>query len=523
MLMGIALHSAMSFFGAPWPVQDSQQLPLLGLLVASIHGFRMALFFLVSGFFTAMLWRKRGAMALLKQRTQRVLIPLLIGLVTIIPLFRWVSSLSIPSTAQPPVIRSYTEGQDPNARDPQFGATLLSWAAMQGDLKMTQKLLEKGADINATNTDGSTPLHSAVFIGREMLCRYLLDHGANPLAHNANGQLPAQTANLDLKATMYLMGMLQLPPRSPEDIQKGRDLCLKMLPPTPLPTAGIAPGSNSLRDRYLAFVTGGNLSWLFTLSLFEHLWFLWFLCWMIGFFLIWTVLEDKQMIPTGQKFRSWIITPRRFLWLIPLSCMAQYFMGMSGPTLGPDTATGLIPPPHLLFYYGIFFFFGALYYDADDREGALGSNWAIALSIAMLVAFPVGMATLTWLRPVSDLFQVCYAWLMVCGTIGLFRKLLRRENSVLRYLSDASYWMYLAHLPLVVYLQQVLSPLPLPGILKLALILTVSSAFLLLTYQFCVRYTPIGVLLNGRRAIPEKKLVANQIIKQETIIKESSE
>ena len=67
MLLGIVLHSALAYTAGLWPVQDSQNSDGLGFCVVAIHGFRMALFFLLSGYFTAMLWRKRGSQALLKQ------------------------------------------------------------------------------------------------------------------------------------------------------------------------------------------------------------------------------------------------------------------------------------------------------------------------------------------------------------------------------------------------------------------------------------------------------------------------
>ena len=76
----------------PWWVHDrtsSVDGPYDEFLRA-VHGFRMPVFFLLSGFFTAMLWRWRGHRSLLSHRLRRVALPLAIGLVTLVPAVDWV-------------------------------------------------------------------------------------------------------------------------------------------------------------------------------------------------------------------------------------------------------------------------------------------------------------------------------------------------------------------------------------------------------------------------------------------------
>lgn len=51
--------------------------------VQLIHGFRMPVFFLLSGFFCALLWQRRGLRGLLKNRIMRIALPLLICIPTI--------------------------------------------------------------------------------------------------------------------------------------------------------------------------------------------------------------------------------------------------------------------------------------------------------------------------------------------------------------------------------------------------------------------------------------------------------
>ena len=100
---------------------------------------------------------------------------------------------------------------------------------------------------------------------------------------------------------------------------------------------------------------------------------------------------------------------------------------------------------------------------------------------------------------VGNFLQATFAWLMMFGSIGLCRRLLSRESKTLRYISDSSYWLYLIHLPLVILAQWLVRDLQFPAFLKFAGITIVISAFLLITYEYGVRYTPIGRLLNGPR------------------------
>jgi peptidoglycan/LPS O-acetylase OafA/YrhL len=99
----------------------------------------------------------------------------------------------------------------------------------------------------------------------------------------------------------------------------------------------------------------------------------------------------------------------------------------------------------------------------------------------------------------SSMAQIAYTWLMVFGLMGMFRHLLVREHAQIRYLSDASYWMYLAHFPLIIALQYLVQSWPLNSWHKFLLICAVATAILLLAYQTLVRYTWLGALLNGRR------------------------
>lgn len=83
-------------------------------------------------------------------------------------------------------------------------------------------------------------------------------------------------------------------------------------------------------------------------------------------------------------------------------------------------------------------------------------------------------------------------------TLGLFRRFIRQAQPGVRYLADSSYWMYLIHLPIVIWLQILVAELPLHWSLKLVAISLATIAFCLLTYDLLVRPTLVGRVLNGR-------------------------
>jgi peptidoglycan/LPS O-acetylase OafA/YrhL len=101
-------------------------------------------------------------------------------------------------------------------------------------------------------------------------------------------------------------------------------------------------------------------------------------------------------------------------------------------------------------------------------------------------------------------------WSLVFLCIGLFKKLCSRPNDFVRYVADSSYWMYLIHLPVVIWLQVAVAALPLHWSLKLAFISMTTIVIALLTYDLFIRSTFIGWLLNGRR---RARVVAPLVVK----------
>ena len=393
MLLGIGLHAAIPF--VPWRGDDETGVWLLDVFVGFVHGFRMPLFFVISGFFTAMLWRRRGLRSLIRHRLRRVGLPLLVGCFTIIPAV-WIGIIS-------------------------------GWV-ISGEVTWEQ--LESGEGVGAYE----------------------------------------EALEEDLEAV------------------EGDDA-------TDRGGAGTDAESESKAG---AEEKGGEGIG------FAHLWFLWMLLWQVAGFAAVVSWVRRRARRRGVERRLSERAASRILWSLPmLSVLPQLAMVEGG--FGPDTSEGLIPAPQVLVYYACFFGFGALAYDHRGRGGeplmdVVGRRWVIQLAVGTVVLFPAGLALLEGLWSASALLQIVFAWTMSFGLIGLFRRFMPGARFRVRYLSDASYWMYLAHLPLVFVAQGIVARLGLPALVDFVVVCVAVTAALLVAYRYVVRYTFVGRLLNGRRS-----------------------
>lgn len=542
MLLGLVLHAALSFLDIPWAVQDSQRAPWMGLVTASIHGFRMPLFFMISGYFTAMLWQKRGTRGLIKHRAKRIALPLAIGTATLVPLtwgiIIWsaiIGGADRDGDAPPDPTRDiwtaaafgdtdalldHIEAGAPlNAEEPVYGQSPLAWSIITDQRATFEVLLDAGADPGATYRDANAPMHTAAFFGRAWAAEALLEAGAAPFPVNANGETPLDSAAHGEGITMIIAGALGIE-LDFAAVRAGRAEIVAMLESLPEEDgAAAAPDADAASGNGMRLL--GPV--LFEFPFFHYLWFLWFLCWLVAAFAIAAPIATRLAgaLPRGffteGPASALLRTPACLVYLLPLTALTQSLMRQAEfvPTFGPDTSAGMLPMPHVLAHYAVFFGGGALLYAGHGIAPPLARGWKTMLTLAVLM-LPLGLAVthdLPLAEGITDertrdalalATQAAFPWLLTLGLIGLGERVLSRERYWVRYLSDASYWLYLAHLPPIVIGQLLIRDADLPASLKLTVLIVVPTAILMVMYRYLVRYTIVGRLLNGRRARPER-------------------
>ena len=244
-----------------------------------------------------------------------------------------------------------------------------------------------------------------------------------------------------------------------------------------------------------------------------HLWFLYVL--MILYVATMAVRALVDRLDPSQKLRGFIdeLVSASVRWHvavvtlgIPLAAalmaLPVWFYWQGIPT--PDMS--LIPNTPALVGFGTAFAFGWLMHRARDGLAAISTRWYVHLAIGMLatawllhIVHTVGMASP---GRTKNLFACVFGvavWGWVLGLTGAALRFLSNYSAVRRYIADASYWVYLAHLPVVAALQVWMGQWEWHWGVKFPLLLLLSFAVLFASYELLVRHSFIGQWLNGRK------------------------
>lgn len=278
---------------------------------------------------------------------------------------------------------------------------------------------------------------------------------------------------------------------------------------------------------------GENLAELFLTGRFltrlplAHLWFLYYLIFLFALMIPCLAIgRGVARTAFGKRFargfRCLLTMPGRVLVLaIPtaLLTLPARFWGFV------DTPEGWRPSAAILAYYFFFFAFGWLLWTQRDLLPKFTQRWRGSLLLANVVVLPgvlalffaavEGLLGKAEKKGFGHQLAMCYltslyCWLMICGLMGAFQHYFSRERKWVRYLADASFWCYLWHISLIVPMQIALAHMPIPGLIKYVIIIGVSMTILLITYEWCVRYTFIGAMLNGQKVRAQRSEVGDQ-------------
>lgn len=252
-----------------------------------------------------------------------------------------------------------------------------------------------------------------------------------------------------------------------------------------------------------------------------HLWFLWVLLWFYAALVIGQAvvagLDRAGRLGRGMdRLAGGLIGPWGPLVLGAPLALALWFEPNWIAFFGiPTPDAGLVPETSALVGFGLAFGMGVLL----DRRRDLLKRMEIWAPVWLGLALGAGTTALMLsggptpvLTPMTDpatkamtaaAFGVA-TYASMFAVVGLALRFWSGHSAVRRYLADASYWIYILHLPLVMAAQVVVKDWPLVWPVKLAIVVVGVMAVCLASYELMVRHGLMGRWLNGRR-LPWRK------------------
>jgi hypothetical protein len=238
-----------------------------------------------------------------------------------------------------------------------------------------------------------------------------------------------------------------------------------------------------------------------------HMWFLFNLmlfCLVAALLYSRNIFESKVVMSLANPWVMVIIFP---LLLVPAL--------VSVPSPHP-AAEKLYPEAWSFGFYGLFFFLGLVIYKTENVINSLKpfAMPLLVLSIGMYILlypmFPKAIsfqdAMMMANGPELSMSHVIVATLeayiavfmtIVCLVYGA--RFLDSHNKIMRYVADSSYWIYIIHLPVLFVIQFHLLDVNWGVWIEFLVSSFGTLAIGFITYAGLVRWTPIGILLNGRR------------------------
>ena len=245
-----------------------------------------------------------------------------------------------------------------------------------------------------------------------------------------------------------------------------------------------------------------------------HMWFVYYLLIFsaVTILIHWsshkTAFGKRKHELAKQIGRKWLSNPLAIVILATISFLLPAYFDNGSGALEKDSS--YLPNIYLLIFYGIFFSLGLLsYYIWRTVEVKLRDRWWLYLLIGGS-AFTVYTVLLfsesghDWLK----FFYTIATWMFAAGFIAVFLKFANKPNKFFTYFSDASYWIYIVHLPIVIATLFWLTKWQVSLAWSFILSSVISFALSTLTYQWFVKDTIIGKFLAGK--IGQKKSGRNK-------------
>ena len=236
---------------------------------------------------------------------------------------------------------------------------------------------------------------------------------------------------------------------------------------------------------------------------------LWFLVSLLVYSALAISLRWGVLRITGDRKHRLLSASRCLLvsrWRLPLLTLLVASMMVPAYVLyGADATT----VPMQLALFGFFLFGWLLYLHRDLLPTFQRHPWRPIAAVMLVLPLAVWSTRARLITPddapllvgvVAGITNSMLAAFMTFGLLGLYEARSGRPSALGQYVSDASYWVYLVHYPLVIAAAGLFIVTPFPALIKYLLTVIIVVPIVLASYHFGVRSTRLGRWLkSGKR------------------------
>ena len=230
-----------------------------------------------------------------------------------------------------------------------------------------------------------------------------------------------------------------------------------------------------------------------------HLWFLYYLSIITFSSLILGLIFKKlpRLSKQISKSFSWIITKPIIRILIFSGFMSIICFWKGTYIMEPPFS--LIPNFKIFIFYLFFYIIGwVLFKSKHLLDNFMRYDWGcFILGLVLICVHFLSMSSLS--LELNILINSVIVWLLIFGITGLFIRYGSKHSQLMRYISDASYWVYLVHLFFTLLIPSFIVDWSLPATLKFLFVLISTGLICFVSYHYLVRGSFIGKFLNGRK------------------------
>ncbi len=241
-----------------------------------------------------------------------------------------------------------------------------------------------------------------------------------------------------------------------------------------------------------------------------HLWFLYYLMLITGTIVIIAILLKKQekLKINITKIADTIIQ-KPLLRIMFIATVMFVILSILGTGM-IDVSLEFIPEIKTFVYFSFFYLTGWILFKSKRYlDTLMRYDWSFVVAAIILTVIQGSIIQKSGIAPNSNsIIMIAFSSIIVSlylfGITGLFMRYGSKNSSTMRYISDASYWVYLIHFPFVITIPAFIFKLPLGALVKFVIVLSISTTICFLSYHYLVRNTFIGKFLNGRK-YPHRK------------------